>query len=318
MRRHQIDPAVGDYLDRLAAVLSGALGEPLLGVYAVGSVALGAYRPGSSDIDVLAVTKESLPVEDRRAVAAACAHDVLPCPARKLELVVMPAEVARAPGALVRWELNLNTGAGIEDHVGLDPEAEPGFWFLLDLASAHEHAVALLGPPAQEVIGPPDPAGVGEAQAQAVAWFALHEPGPDAVAAAARAWLWHETGRFASKAEALRWAGAGPHLDTVEFPADDPERAVRFWGGVLDEELEPRTSGEGEGWQTRSGRPVVGVHARGRGPGDRFSLPYFRVRDVGEALGRVEALGGSVVHPGERWAICRDSEGTPFALAGVD
>ena len=33
------------------------------------------------------------------------------------------------------------------------------------------------------------------------------------------------------------------------------------------------------------------------------------------SIERVEALGGSVVHPGDRWAICKDSEGTPFALA---
>ena len=26
-------------------------------------------------------------------------------------------------------------------------------------------------------------------------------------------------------------------------------------------------------------------------------------------------LGGTVVHPGERWAICKDSEGSPFGLA---
>jgi predicted enzyme related to lactoylglutathione lyase len=38
------------------------------------------------------------------------------------------------------------------------------------------------------------------------------------------------------------------------------------------------------------------------------------VADVAAALGRVEALGGSVVHPAERWAICRDSEGSPFGL----
>jgi hypothetical protein len=29
---------------------------------------------------------------------------------------------------------------------------------------------------------------------------------------------------------------------------------------------------------------------------------------------RVDELGGSVIHPGERWSICRDSEGSPFAL----
>jgi len=101
----------------------------------------------------------------------------------------------------------------------------------------------------------------------------------------------------------------------IEFPADDPERARRFWSTLLGAELEARTEGEGEGWQTPGGAPAVGVHARGRGPGDSFSLPYFTVGDVAEALERVEALGGSVIHPGEAWAICKDSEGSPFALA---
>jgi predicted enzyme related to lactoylglutathione lyase len=101
----------------------------------------------------------------------------------------------------------------------------------------------------------------------------------------------------------------------IEFPADDPDRARRFWSGLLQDELAERAQGEGEGWQTRSEGPAVGVHARGRGPGDSFSLPYFQVGDLPEALERVLALGGSVVHPGERWAICKDSEGSPFGLA---
>jgi predicted enzyme related to lactoylglutathione lyase len=103
-------------------------------------------------------------------------------------------------------------------------------------------------------------------------------------------------------------------LSFIEFPADDPERARRFWEELLGVQLEGRKDSEGEGWQTHSGAPAVGVHARGRGPGDSVSLPYFAVIDVAEALERVEALGGSVVHPGERWAICRDSEGSPFGL----
>jgi predicted enzyme related to lactoylglutathione lyase len=106
-----------------------------------------------------------------------------------------------------------------------------------------------------------------------------------------------------------------PPLSLIEFPADDPERARRFWAELLGVELESRRDGEGEGWQTHSGAYEVGVHARGRGPGDTFSLPYFHVRDVAAALERVEALGGSVVHPGEAWAICKDSEGSPFGLA---
>jgi len=103
-------------------------------------------------------------------------------------------------------------------------------------------------------------------------------------------------------------------VSLIEFPADDPERAKRFWGELLGEDLRVRGTEEGEGWQTRSPAPAVGVHARGRGPGDSFSLPYFAVSDIAVALERVSALGGSVVHPGERWAICKDSEGSPFGL----
>jgi predicted enzyme related to lactoylglutathione lyase len=108
---------------------------------------------------------------------------------------------------------------------------------------------------------------------------------------------------------------ASSPLSLIEFPADDPERARRFWGELLGVEIEPRADSEGEGWQTRASSPAVGVHARGRGPGDSFSLPYFAVGDLPGALEKVQALGGSVVHPGERWAICRDSEGSPFALS---
>jgi len=104
-------------------------------------------------------------------------------------------------------------------------------------------------------------------------------------------------------------------LSLIEFPADDAPRARRFWAQFLGVELEARQEGEGDGWQTHSGLPAVGVHARGRGPGDSFSLPYFTVSDVAGALERVEALGGSVVHPGEAWAVCKDTEGTPFGLA---
>ena len=104
-------------------------------------------------------------------------------------------------------------------------------------------------------------------------------------------------------------------LALIEFPADEPERALRFWSGLLGAPLEPRTDDEGEGWQSRSTVPPVGVHPRGPGPGDTFSLPYFAVEDLPAALARVRQLGGSVVHPGESWAVCKDSEGSPFGLA---
>lgn len=109
--------------------------------------------------------------------------------------------------------------------------------------------------------------------------------------------------------------GTPPTL--VEFPADDPARALRFWEGVLGTALAERTEGQGEGWQSTGDGAVLGVHPRASGPGDRVSLPYFSVPDVAAALERVAELGGAVIHAGERWAICRDSEGSPFGLGPV-
>ncbi|MGH3092552.1 MAG: VOC family protein, partial [Gaiellaceae bacterium] len=76
-------------------------------------------------------------------------------------------------------------------------------------------------------------------------------------------------------------------LSLVEFPADDAERARRFWEGLLGVPFDDREAGEGHGRQTRAGGVALGLHERGPGPGDRFSLPYFAVADMGEALARV-------------------------------
>ena len=101
----------------------------------------------------------------------------------------------------------------------------------------------------------------------------------------------------------------------IEFPADDAARALRFWGGVLGIDLASRPAAAGSGWEADTGGLRLGVHDRGPGPGDTASLPYFTVADMATTLARVAELGGAVIHPGERWAVCRDSEGSPFALA---
>ena len=101
----------------------------------------------------------------------------------------------------------------------------------------------------------------------------------------------------------------------IEFPADDPERARQFWSGVLGAALAPRPRDAGAGWEINRADLRLGVHQRGPGPGDTASLPYFSVADLPATLQRVQELGGSVIHPGERWAVCRDSEGSPFALS---
>src|SRR5712691_1064045 len=102
----------------------------------------------------------------------------------------------------------------------------------------------------------------------------------------------------------------------IELPADEPERARHFWQELLEVTLDSRRLEEGSGWQTEYEGIVFGLHERGPGPGDRFSLPYFPVADLAAAVERVCALGGEIVHPGEQCVSCRDAEGTPFGLAG--
>jgi predicted enzyme related to lactoylglutathione lyase len=103
----------------------------------------------------------------------------------------------------------------------------------------------------------------------------------------------------------------------LEFPADDADRARRFWSGVLGIDPTPRAPDAGSGWEADTDGLRLGIHERGPNPGDTASLPYFTVTDMATTLERVRELGGSVIHPGEPWAICRDSEGTAFALTAT-
>src|SRR3712207_6790550 len=104
-----LDAAAREYLGAVAERLRATLGRDLLGAYLVGSAAVGDYRPRHSDLDVAAVVKDRVREEALRAAAAAVRHDVLPCPARGLELVVYRRS------AMPRFALNVNTGPGMEE-----------------------------------------------------------------------------------------------------------------------------------------------------------------------------------------------------------
>ena len=66
--------------------------------------------------------------------------------------------------------------------------------------------------------------------------------------------------------------------------------------------------------------PAIFEKAMGHGDAyDQSLTAYDKDHEGAATIDRylhqaVEDLGGSFVHPGERWSICRDSEGTPFAL----
>ena len=196
---------VAVYLEELASRLADALGERLLCVASIGSYALGGFDPRTSDLDVIVVVDQPLTVSDWDAVVDTCSHDALPVPARKLELVAYTRPQVAAPRRSQRWELNFHTGRGVR-HAGHDPMAESWHWFVLDLAQARDTAITLYGEPARDVIGEVGENLVQDALAACLTWYELHEPGPQLMFAAARAWRWNAEKRWSSKAEAWNWA----------------------------------------------------------------------------------------------------------------
>src|SRR5215211_4152597 len=100
----------------------------VVGVYLGGSCALGAYEAGRSDLDVAVVTRGALawPVKD--AFVTRLRHEVLPCPARGLELVVYSAADAASTGVEPAFQLNLNTGASMPFRVDFEPDPAEGHW----------------------------------------------------------------------------------------------------------------------------------------------------------------------------------------------
>lgn len=168
------------YLDELVRRLC-AVAE-LDAVYLVGSASQGAYEHGRSDVDVIAVTARPLSRPEKEAVASAA--ESLPCPARKLELVVY------ARGA-ERHSLNVNTG----ELVHFEPDDDPAFWFVLDRAIAEQHSIALVGPAWEDVFEPVPRDAVLTALQEAEAFEGWDDP---------RGQVWRQTGEWLSKADARR------------------------------------------------------------------------------------------------------------------
>jgi hypothetical protein len=174
------------------------LGEELVGIYLMGSAALGGYAHGRSDVDVAAVVRGPLdrPVKD--AVVAALRHEALPCPARGLELVVY-AQGLSDP------ELNLNSGGRMPFLATFEPGEDSPHWFVIDRAILAARGKALAGPPPADVFAAPSEEEILEALAVGLQWYRdrPEEPRDDAALNAVRARAYLERGEWISKAEAV-------------------------------------------------------------------------------------------------------------------
>jgi Domain of unknown function (DUF4111) len=191
------------YLDELVARLRRLAGERLVGVWLLGSGALGDFDPVRSDLDVQAVTSERLTLARRKAIVNELVHEAFPVPARGLELVLY----AREDLDQAAYQLNLNTGPGMDRHVSFDADGDPRFWFVIDLSIGRAHGRALAGPEIAAVLPELPRPVVVRALREALDWFEANDPGgASAVLAACRAWAWASDGVWRSKGEAARWA----------------------------------------------------------------------------------------------------------------
>jgi hypothetical protein len=208
------------YLTEVATRLRGVLSGNLVGVYAGGSWALGGYVPGRSDLDVATVVREPLGREAVDEVVTAVRHEALPCPARKLELVVYTDGAARSGSPDPAFELNLNTGADEPFRLDVQPsQSGESHWFAIDRSVLAANGVALDGPPAREVFRAPRREDLVPLLADLLRWYRDHDPeSEDALLNAGRALHFAREGVWVPKTDVREWA------ETAD--ADALERAI--------------------------------------------------------------------------------------------
>ncbi|KAM0418896.1 hypothetical protein ACHAPT_012161 [Fusarium lateritium] len=193
------------YLQRLVRTLHDELNDNLLAVHLFGSAGYGAYQPGISDVDVYAVIHE--PITDYPRLSRLISHSSLPCPARKLEFVLFTKTNAARQAPDPKYEMNFNTGKDMDDYINLDPQTEPRFWFLLDIAMGRELGKPVLGPPPGALFAAPSLEWVFDCMLESLSWH--RENGlvnPDGILNACRELRYAKASVWGSKKDGGAWA----------------------------------------------------------------------------------------------------------------
>ncbi|MET8320887.1 nucleotidyltransferase domain-containing protein [Micromonospora sp. NPDC005189] len=224
-----MDSELQRYLDDLVDAARDVLGADLVGAYAAGSVGLGAYQAGRSDVDVALVSAGPLTEATKRALVERLRHEALPCPARGLELVVYRRAVAVSGTPEPGFEVELNAGSGMPFRCTLDPADRPAadgrFWYGLDRSILHQSGLPLLGPPAGEAFADLTPADLRRLLIEALSWWLAlptppdDQPAPgteDAVLGACRSLVRHRDGVWLAKVAAgQRLIDAGDRAEVI-------------------------------------------------------------------------------------------------------
>jgi len=215
-RMGEVDPEVERYLDDLVLVLRGHLGGKLVGAYLHGSLAMGAFDPGRSDVDVVAICAESLSRSLRLAMGRALAATPRPPSGGDLEFSLVTEAVARAPSPTPPFELHVSTH---QQPDVIDGGEHPGDEDLVvHFAMARARGRALVGPDPKDLFPQPNRESLirtflGDMrwarEQSAAGWEGHHMPELASMAYrvlnAGRSWRFLEAGTLGSKVEGAAW-----------------------------------------------------------------------------------------------------------------
>ena len=221
----------------IAAILASAPSGELVGAYFVGSIALGGYIRGESDIDIVAVCRIGLDEGTKKALADRLLEATSNCPARGLEFTLYRAEAASCPPKDADFELNVNGGPRMAPHVHLSSEDQPRFWYVLDRAIAHRDGIAISGPPSAEAFSRIPRQLLLEVLGESIRWHREHEKATlYSVLNACRAWRFAVEDVLGSKLDGARWArGRWPAPSLIDGAVDLRHgRPARLDAGEVD------------------------------------------------------------------------------------
>ena len=125
-----------------------------------------------------------------------------------------------------------------------------------------------------------------------------------------------------TKPKAGKAANPSASIVWFEIPADNVERAKKFYGGLFGWKME-KFPGPMEYWHIDTGggndTPDGGLLKR-QNPGHQGITNYVGVASVDQFMGKVQKLGGKVCMPKTAvpqmgyFAVCQDTENNTFAL----
>ncbi len=179
-------------------------------IYLSGSAAFADYDLARSDLDVIFIVQRPLSDSMKMELLHQLSHEMLPCPAEGVDLIVFLETAVTSPSRIPLYEFSLASGANWKIDVSYGGDyAGP----VIDLGICRERGQSLLGPPPKEKIGSIPRNWIEEELHSTVEWHqgqvhdSFHDPwGYNAVLNACRAWKYHERGEFTSKSEGGRWA----------------------------------------------------------------------------------------------------------------